>query len=308
MSTTCGGVAQANLKNSTCAFNFRAVRNVIFTATSAEDGSTNGFATLAAMTKQAFLEKILETDRSKRYYFCEGGLFHEITDEFGDRLTQEYASGRIDTIKGGVRSFEGLKPELAPKMKGKIETHGSVAKLAVYLIDDNGNLGYVTDDSGLGVYPCPVNPGSLYVSPVLSTFEVNNGMNIGFNFDDSFKYENFQYTTIEDLDMLIDLYALNTVKATEVSNSLTELVVTLENEYGVPITGLLAANATMAKVSDGADIPITTLVETVATPGKYTFTVGAQSEAEVVQITWVNTAEGKEDYNDANEDTYILTA
>lgn len=308
MSTTCGGVNTANLKNSACAFNFKAVRNIIFTSITAEDGSKNGFASVAAMTDTAFLAKLLEVDRSKRFFFCEGGLFHEITDEFGDRLTQEYSSGRIDTIKDGVRSFEGLKPELAPKMKGKVETHRSVSDLAVFLLDDNGNLGYVTDDNGEGVYPCPVNPGSLYVTPVLTTFEVNNGMNIGFNFDDSFKYENFQYTTIDNLDLLTDLYALNTVKATEVSNTLTTIVVTLENEYGVPITGLLAANATLDKVSDGSDIPITTLVETVATPGEYTLTFGAQVASEVVQIAWVNTVDGREDYEEANEVTYTLTA
>jgi hypothetical protein len=110
---------------------------------------------------------------------------------------------------------------------------------------------------------------------------------ISFNFADDMEDGNIRYIDYDggsgldfdgtDYD---DVYGLWDVSLTEVSNTLTTIIVNIKVDYDVAATGLALADFYLYNTTDSAEITITNLAESTTTPGQYTLTFASQDASD----------------------------
>lgn len=276
----------------------RVARRLILVPKWGQDQTENTLANEAAVTKAALQALFDDHDVKDRYYPLPN--LDNVTNERAESTFFEWNSGQKEFIKDGVKHFVGMitvddgGPALVAKLK---EFRG--AKFGCYIIDKDKNFNYYLDDAGTIVKPIPIDGKSWDVRWIEPTYEAPGMIEISFDFADDMEDGSLRYIKKASLDFdgtdYDDVYALWDVTLAEVSNTLTTIVFTAKTDYNIPITGLVLASFYLYNTTDSAQITITGLAESTTTPGQYTATFAAQTEADGYTLR-VN--KSRYDYND----------
>jgi len=149
---------------------------------------------------------------------------------------------------------------------------------SAYFFDTKGGIIYSTDSVGKKVKPIRIQSGSLKATGVPANGDINAKVKIQFVVDPSVKQAKIRYLESDDLDFNIfspvDLPALIETKVNITTANITTVVADLWSVFDLPIKGQgnPETTLTLLNATTGVAITTTSIVETPATPGEYTFT------------------------------------
>lgn len=267
----------------------KVIKKAIFVQLQANDGTLNKVDPATMTTLSSFTALINHADKTKRWYPTPE--LKNITTPKDDAIYEKYEDDTSTFIRESVRKFSALLPNAPAQFKERFESIRCVNNTGVYLVDVEGNLVGLTNDSDGYLYPFPVNAQSAYAKYDLGTDKASTQMMLMFEFPSTMRdglLRLIAATTFTDFSM-ISLNGLQDAKGVISGISTTGFTLKLGVESAevgktVPIQGLLIGGFALAEVSPtpGAITP-TSVTETVA--GTYVFVTPAQTSGDLLKVT-----------------------
>ena len=272
----------ANLGTPDCPSVGQVAKKFIFVPRFAADGSVNKILktdiTAANMTL-----KINAANPKDRYYPT--AEFENVEDVREDPVTQEFNSGKMITVRDGVRKNVGMIPLGTFQELGAYKSYGC-AEFGAFVMDGGGNFMFYEDPADpLYAYPILIDNETYHARLVKATDSEVQMLEISWQWKQSQKDQNLRLIQSDGLDFdADDLEGLFDADAVYSGSSTTELTATITTTlFGVPVEGLLAADfvssdsgatSNLYNVSTTTDVAILGVTESAA--GVYDFTFGAQ--------------------------------
>ena len=287
-------------------------RRLIFVPTFQNDGTLNYIETVGTTFNAAFWNALqYNTDTTARYYPLAKD-FEEVAMSKADTVYQEFASGNMELVKDGVRSFEGMLPKTAIPLIGKLKSKGC-AKHSVYIIDHLGNIIGVEKTLGK-LYPMQLNDNTLNSIFQFATDTTVPMIQVKFQFAQSIADEQISFIKSSDLgiDMFTQFNGKTDSNIVQVgTGTTTTVVVDVYTDYGsaknkIPVEGLVLADFVLYNVTDSATITPSSVVEDSVVPGRYTFTFTAETATDILRLT-LSTSEAAKPYDDGTWPDVQLT-
>lgn len=273
----------------TCDSNFKAMRGMFITPTYDSDGVLNMIEAGTLIDAAYLTARLNDTDTSKRWYPLMG--VEAATSERADPTFFDNPSGAAEFVKQGVRNLSYELRKRGPEFLGQISAC-VCSEYSVYFIDLDGKLrGMIT---AVGVdsdfFPVKIQPASFYPSLVQATEDNPEHLLVKFQYGLTEKDELLR--TYPDglitADLLaakglVDVYAaFSTITAT---GFVVDLTTRYTNGNKAKVTGLIAGDFTLEDVTDSSSISITTVTESLTTPGKYTFVHASTTTSKVKMLS-----------------------
>jgi len=260
-----------------------------------QDGSVNGIeiSTLSAggtILDQAFLDsKIKDVNPKERFY--PSPALKNITDERSDDITESFEDSTTIFIQEGARALEGLVIKGDPVLLGALQSWRCVT-IGVYFIDKSGNL--IGNGKRAGwLDPVRLEDDSFSVSLIKGTDTTKQKVTIKFTV--SSLESDADLRMIEASSITATLVGsrglVDAVAGTPSNVTTTGFDVQINTLYGgltspVPAEGLELTDFQMNEVSPApGPIAITSVTESVVTPGLYTFVIPAQTSSDLLRIS-----------------------
>ena len=259
------------------------------------DGTINGIdiSTLAVggtILDQAFLDALVKDINPLTRYYPTSNL-KNIVDERADDIVEEFEDTSSVFVQEGARAFEGLLIKgdpvlLAAYQSWRCQTSG------VFMIDKSGNL--IGDKSVPGfLNPILLQDDSFSAGLIKGTDTTKQKVRIRFIISSLFDDANLgMIEAVSITAALKGVRGLIDVNAGVPSGILlTEFTVQLNTPYGGVTTPIAAEGMTLAdfemnEVSPApGPIVITSVTESVVTPGLYTFVFPAQLSGDLLRIS-----------------------
>lgn len=152
---------------------------------------------------------------------------------------------------------------------------------SAYFFDTKGGVIYATDAVGKKVKPICIQDGSLKATGVPANGDVNAKVKIQFIVNPSVDQAKIRYLSKDNIDFNVfsnvDLPSLIETKVNITTANITTTVADLWSVMDLPIKGQGDPETTLTLLNKTTNVAITTttIVETPATPGEYTFTYAA---------------------------------
>jgi len=210
-----------------------------------------------------------------------------VTDERGDASFFEFDSGAQEFVMDGTRTMEFFIPAKDggnPDLVGKINAFTG-QDVGFFAWDLDGNFSYNKGEKGALITPFEIDTiRAAWVSRRYA--DQSAGVMVKLTLSPEMDDANIRVILKSDLDFdgrnKKHVFALRDVTITEVSNTLTTLKVTAKDTaYESPITGMdAAADWYLYNTTDSSVITPSSVVETSGTPGEYTLTFTAVTEAD----------------------------
>ena len=283
-----------NTAGNKCGFLHAVNQRIILVPKYDATGTLNTLATIAGVTKTALQDKFKAALVANRYFPL--GKMENVTFERGEADFQEFDSGNMEFVQDGKKSFVGfitMKNGAGPALLKRLNSFTD-KEFGFFGIDTVGNFGYQLDSAGVIVKPVPIDGNSWRCRWIEPKYKEAGGIEVKFSVLDDFDDGDFRYIAKADLDFdgrnNGDVFALWDITITEVSNTLTELVVTVTTDYGVAVTGQTTVGFWyLYNTTDSAEITPSGVVESTTTPGQYTLTFSAQTPSDAYSLNLVST-------------------
>ena len=277
--TNCCPEKSKNLYTS-CGVLMKETRDLSFMPTYGTSGARNEFATADDVTLANLLAKIDADKPADRMSILKG--LDNTEAAAVDPTMISTALGLQIFQRDGAQPFAAeIIERPSPILKGKIE-NWRCGENGVFLHDLKGNFTYMTDKAtGLKVRPIPIISRS--IKAPLQLPDQNNVLKnmFGFVFDPTMDFALMRTIKAADLDFnRDDLYALQDVNGSSWTAGQTQTTVTLKNDYGVKITGLVLADFAAYNVTDSGAVTITGATET--SDGVYQLDYASQDVSDVM--------------------------
>ena len=239
-----------------------------------------GEPTLSTIT--AALDNVEPTDR-----LFPLGEFEDITDERAEAIVQEFGSGQKARVRDGARDFSGFIPNAEPILVGKVKK-SVCSQLGAFMLDAGGNLIFSARKSeGLvtNAYPVRIDTNTLDVRYVKATDTTIAGVMINFQWATSEQDSYLRQVKQTDLDWgATDLYGLVDAYSVNSAITTTGFTVTITDEYGDPVVGLVSGDMTLAELSPTpGSVAITTVTESAN--GVYDIVHALATSGDVLELT-----------------------
>jgi len=249
------------------------------------------------------LDKINETDTSKRWYPIQSIL--NFASERADPITETFPNGEQAFIKDGVKpvTFEVLKGGAV--LKSKIDKARCVST-SFFLLNEGRIYGMDLTDEGLELHPIRISANSLSTKLIQATDTTVEKLQVSFQYDQREYDGNLRYIETEQDADLLSYIGLLDIKSAITNKTTTGFKAKLYNEYGSlnePLVdkGLVAADFALYNVTDSAAVVITSATE--SPDGTYTFVFTAQTSGDTLRLT--PTSQGK-DYSAVIANTILV--
>lgn len=184
-----------------CSFDFNIVRGVIFFDASVVNNPINFDNTTGLLNISGLIDDGLAVSSPK---------FFDVTLEKEASVTQSFGDGTTFFIRDGIRTFSGTLAKPTPSQVGSFKKF-RCKKVAVYLVDNNGNLlGYVKDPDKLAInnqylYPIPIESGTVDAILDFATDSTVRQSKITFQFSNLVSDEQFRGAKFTPSDFILDL-------------------------------------------------------------------------------------------------------
>jgi len=273
-----------NLKASYCPDLTKAPRRLIFVPEFGSDGAKNEFASVSAFTLSAVTAMINEVDKLDRIYPMSNKL-EEAEYVANPQEVQTFTSGNMYRAENGLVTFKAFIPLQGGIYQGKLQSIGC-QKGGFYIVDKIGNVSYMTDAlTKTKMQPILMDENSFRVYPKKGKDKEVVGLFIEFNFrrqnDESLirtvLVDSLDFNPLNDIDSLIDVTSVNS------NVGQTALDVTLTDDYGSPVSDLVAGDFALYNISTSLAITVLTAVETSV--GVYHITYASQTVGNIIRIT-----------------------
>ena len=228
-------------------------------------------------------------DKSKRFQLTP--TIRNIDTPKGEATFETFEDKSMNFIIEDVRKFKGVLPTTPGKYKGKLESvRCQTGNVGVYEIDLEGNvLGLNFGNDGY-LYPKPIDAQSLVATYAAGNYKNTSGITLEFNYAVFIQDATFQMITANNFPDF-SFNSIGGVVDVDLSiatpGTTTVLVLDLFTVYGAldakaPVTGLATANFTSPNtgatgkvfdITSGVDHVITSAVESLTVPGRYTITL-----------------------------------
>lgn len=287
------GSGGGNLGQTGCFPIFDVTKQAIFVQYRKNDGSINGIE-LSTLTNgvldQAYLDaRIKDVDPITRWYISPE--LKNIADIRADDITEEFEDGTSVFIQEGARTFNGVIVKGDPVLVGNLKKWKCL-EAGVFFVDKSGNLiGKKTRDGYLD--PILIQDESFSGGLVKGTDTTKQKADVKFTVSSLESDANLRM--IEGSKITANLLGANglvdVVAGTPGTITTTSFVVQLNTNFGgctslIPAIGMELADFSMAEVSPTpAPIVITSVTESLVTPGLYTFVFPAEASADVLRIS-----------------------
>lgn len=285
MSSCSCTAGKQNTQASKCNDLSKILRRLILVPEFDNAGAKNEIANVAGVTKSALQAKFDASDIDNRYFPL--AKMENVENTRSETVYRTYNSGNKSKVEDGLRTFTGIIPFGDAILLGKIRSWGC-QKLGFYGVDKSGNFRYVTDSATkTKVQPILIDENSFDVQLVEATDKEEQYIMIKFDYRRSVDDALLRTIPADELDFdaLEDIYALLDANVVYTSSSVNGVVATLTDDYGLPITGLVATDLTLHNVTDNATVD-KTMVETSNGVYEITYT-SAQTVADVITATFV---------------------
>lgn len=216
------------------------------------------------------------------------GELESIDDERGDSVFEEFDSGKKFFVRKGFRTFQAFWPKVEPLMEGKLNKFGC-QDVGAMMVDAGGNLIFSArqlDGIITTAYPVKIASGTFDATYVKAKEQNVAGLMIQFQWDSSEADAFLRQVQSSQLDWgFTDLKGLVDVTATIGAITLDDdVTITMTDDYGDPVTGLVAGDMAIANLTTPGPVAIDTVTETA--DGVYlidytTAAVGAGQELEL---------------------------
>ena len=269
-----------------CKKAYLVTKYLLLTAILGSTGTANSFDVSAGEPQSADITAAINaTDPKDRIYPI--GEFEDITDERAEAIFQEFNSGKKVRVREGFREFIGFVPNCEPLVEGKIKKAGCSA-IGAFMVDAAGNFVFsAQQEDGIinTAYPVHIDQDTLDVMYVKATDTTIAGLMIKFQWKSTEKDSWLRQVAASDLDwngsILNGLIDVNGITANIVLDDTVDL--TLIDDYGFPVEGLVAGDFALANLTTPGPVAIdsvTEIAEGVYTIDYTTAAVGAGQELE----------------------------
>lgn len=265
----------SNMGNPNCPDVFQIARKFIFVPLFGSNGQRtklpiSSLATLASLP--------LEAENPLDRFFPTAEV-ENVEDTRDEPVRQEFNSGKSVQVRDGFRNNVAYIPNGGTIALGKYESWGCT-KFGVYILDDAGNLIYMSDPNDpTNAYPIIVDNDTYYAGLTKPTNSEVQMIMLMWQWAKSQKDKNLRYVSFEELDYdSDDLQGLFDASATYSNSTVNGITVKIETEYGVPVSGLVSsdfvssdsgATDSVYNVTQDADVALTTVTENPAGSGSY---------------------------------------
>ena len=277
-------VSLSNTGKSSCEPIANVIKKIIIVNIYDSTGAKNFVDTTATFNAAYFTGKLNETDASKRWFPTPSIL--NVTSAKADSVFETFADTSKIFIHEGVRSFEGVMPNLSPAYLGKLKSV-RCAEVGIYIVDKDGSLIGATTEAGK-LYPIALDTPSWNPTLIFGTDTEKQKINLKFDFSVDASDEDIRMILADDMASgvsLVNLNGLIDAYVTYSSISLTSFTAKLYTSFGsvvnpITVKGLLQADFTLFKGL--VSVPILTFSENM---GVYTFTFAAQLTGSEITVT-----------------------
>jgi len=248
-------------------------------ATSDNESTANEFADRAtAALKVNWQAKIALANTAPDQAFYPLGKKTDFTENtIEDPIEEEGTTGTSYVVRDGKWIISTHLPLASWQFIQQLRAYRT-GDFSMYFHDTKGGIIYMTDEIGKKVKPIRIQSGSLKSTGVPANGDVNAKVKIQFIVDPSVDQAKIRYLGSDDLDFNIfnpvDLPALIETKVNITTANITTVVADLWSVFDLPIKGQgnPETTLTLLNATTGVAITTTSIVETPATPGEYTFT------------------------------------
>jgi hypothetical protein len=273
----------ANLGTPDCPSVGQVAKKFIFVPRFAADGSVNKILK-TDITNANLQLKINAANPKDRYYPT--AEFENVEDVREDPITQEFNSGKIITVRDGVRRNVGMVPLGTFQELGAYKSYGC-AEFGAFVMDAGGNFMFYEDASDPDyAYPILIDNETYHARLVKATDAEVQMLEIAWQWKQSQKDQNLRLIQSDGLDFdADDLEGLFDADAVYSAESLTGFTATITTTlYGTAVEGLIAGDFSLEEISPTpAAIPIVSATETSA--GVYDITYAAQTSGDVLRLS-----------------------
>jgi len=293
----------ANLGTPDCPSVGQVAKKFIFVPRFAADGSVNKILktdiTAANMTL-----KINAANPKDRYYPT--AEFENVEDVREDPVTQEFNSGKMITVRDGVRKNVGMIPLGTFQELGAYKSYGC-AEFGAFVMDGGGNFMFYEDPADpLYAYPILIDNETYHARLVKATDSEVQMLEISWQWKQSQKDQNLRLIQsdgldfdADDLEGLFDADAVYSSILGTFDGATATITTTL---FGVPVEGLVPADFV------SSDSGATSNVFNVTTGLDVVLTGATETSAGVYELTWTAASTGNEIRVKALKDGFDFSA
>jgi len=287
------GTGGGNLGTPSCYPIFDVTKQAILVEYTKADGSVNGIdlSTLTAgVLDQAYLDaRVKDVDPRLRWYPTPE--VKNITDERADDITEEFEDGSSVFIQEGPRAFNGVVVKGDPVLVGNLKKWRCL-DIGVFFIDKSGNLIGKQNRAGY-LDPIQLQEESFSAGLVKGTDTTKQKARVSFTVNTLEDDANLRMIEGSKITAnLLGVGGLVDVSATAISNiTATGFDAQLDTSFGgvtslIPAEGMLVTDFSLAEVTPTpGPIVITSVTESLITPGLYTFVIPAQTSGDLLRVS-----------------------
>lgn len=230
------------------------------------------------------------------------GEFQDQTDEKADTVFQEFNDGTRIKVRDGIRTFTGMLVDYGPEDLEYLDAWGC-KQIGIYEIDRCGNLIGDVDPVTGNVHPIPIQRGSWDAMLMKGNNESAGMIQLSFQISKLFKdvdYRGVQANSdylASDLLSKIGLIQLKVDSQTVTSTTEFDISVVVASYRPWdkrPAAGLSTADFVVTNTTTSSTVTPSGVVE--APDGTYTFTIPAQTTADVLKVSFVGDGKAFEDF------------
>ena len=215
-------------------------------------------------------------------------------DDVRDKtVTEDMKDGTKYFVRLGIRNYTTVFPpeSASPVLDASLQGFRCYKKLGKYTITADGWIWGVISADGTKLYPAPIDPGSIAVTPIYTTDTTVQKLQLEYNYHPSFDDRLVRGIPQPQLGGNInplDYVGLKTAYIQFVSCTTTQLVVNLLDAFGETldpemISGILIGGFALQNLTTNLAVTIASLDE--SPDGTYTFTFTAQTSGNLLQLT-----------------------
>ena len=284
-----------NLGRPSCYEVFGTAKKLIFMEYFKPDGSVNSIdvSTLTGgKLDQTFLDARTKDVNPRTRWYPTPKLV-TVTDVRADDTTEEIDNTTSIFIEQGVRAFEGFTIKGDPVFVGNMNAWKCLTA-GVMAIDKDGNLQGAEVVSGF-LYPVRLQDESLSATLIKTSVSGSTGSKTQIKFAVSELEKDSNLRMLEAVDVTADLLGVRGLVDVNAILPATSITITgfevqLNTDYGgitnpTPAEGLVTADFSMVEISPTpGPIVITSVTESLITPGLYTFVIVAQVSGDLLEV------------------------
>ncbi|MES2382468.1 MAG: hypothetical protein V4538_15580 [Bacteroidota bacterium] len=269
----------------------------------ANDGTDNKILSSDTLNSAFFTALINHADASKRWYPLPN--MKNIESTKAENITETFNDQSVIFVAEGVRGINALLVGHGATLAGQLKA-ARCSQFGVYPIDGNGSLyGYTNNETG-ALYPIPIDNNTWAPVWQMASDTTVQKIQLTFQFDANLQDEYIAQIVNSDITgiNLLSTSGLVDILSTDVSGSVTTIVIDMYNRYGsnfnkLPMEGLVitdfydVAGGAASKVYDTTSstaLALTSVTESTTIPGRYTLVMTvSQTIGDVIRITPVKT-------------------